>query len=231
VDGPEDSHALWLAFRTAICPVVVVKDGVEGVGTAFHLGNGWMASAAHVPEDVEEAYIPSGGAYRREPEPTELAAVVFHDRHDVCVFRSSSYATGDFEAERRRIHPRPEHRFDDVPLGGHYDDWIDRGMIMLSGVVIGYPPIPLANDLVPVVHDFCISAVIDRYDTGAAAFVLSGVPRGGFSGGPAIVGGRIEGRRSHPPASCSKSASTTWRHTPLSDCAGSAAVGAGARLS
>lgn len=193
-----DPHDLWMAFRPAVCPVIVVKDKVEGSGTAFHLGNGWMASASHVLQDVEEAWIPRGGAYRHEPDPIDLATVVHHDRHDVCVFKSGSYETRDFEAERPSIHPPPDQRFGHVPLGGHYDDWIDTGMIMLSGIVIGYPPIPLANDLVPVVHDFRISAVIDRYDTGAPAFVLSGVPRGGFSGGPAIVaGGWLLGVISH----------------------------------
>jgi len=40
-----------------------------------------------------------------------------------------------------------------------------------------------------VAHEFRISAVIDRYDTGTPAFILSGMPRGGFSGAPVIAQG------------------------------------------
>jgi hypothetical protein len=187
--GLAEPGALWRAFSQSVNPVVVSNDDGEGIWTAFHIGNGWMISAAHVLKDALEARLLAQNWGMFEDEPIDLAQVVHHDKLDVCIFKSALYATFDFEAQRRSIHPRPKHYYGRIPLGGHYDDWIDAGMIMLSGIVIGYPPIPFASAPVPVVHDFRINAVIDRYDTKKPAFVISGVPRGGFSGAPAILSG------------------------------------------
>ena len=171
-----------------MCPLVVQNAEGEGSATAFHIGNGWMLTAAHVLDAATGAAIARSRGYALDEE-IDLSKVTFHDLLDICIFRSAEYAEIDIEAERNSIGPRPEHYYGHIPLGGHYDDWIGDGMIMLSGIVIGYPPIPFSDSLVPVVHEFRVNAVIDRYDTRKPAFILSGVPRGGFSGGPAIAAG------------------------------------------
>jgi hypothetical protein len=73
-------------------------------------------------------------------------------------------------------------------LGSHLDDWINDSDFYLAPVLImGYPPIPFSSSprLVAVAGE--VNAVIDRYDLRHPHFIVSPLPRGGFSGGPAIV--------------------------------------------
>jgi hypothetical protein len=76
-----------------------------------------------------------------------------------------------------------------VPLGGHLDDWIGVGDFELSrALVLGYPPIPFAREPTLVAATGEVNAVVDL-DMGGATqvhFILSAVPRGGFSGGLAF---------------------------------------------
>lgn len=71
-------------------------------------------------------------------------------------------------------------------LGSHLDDWVGTSDFVLSEVVVlGYPPIPLAREPVLVATRAEVVAQIDRYDAPHVHFVLSSMPRGGFSGGVA----------------------------------------------
>lgn len=58
---------------------------------------------------------------------------------------------------------------------------------MLSKVlVMGYPPIPLSQGPVLVAVQGEINAIVDKYCGPHPHFVISSIPRGGFSGGPVI---------------------------------------------
>ncbi len=71
-------------------------------------------------------------------------------------------------------------------FGSHLDDWIGTSDFVLSEVlVLGYPPIPLARVPVLVATRAEVVAQIDRYDLPHVHFILSLMPRGGFSGGVA----------------------------------------------
>lgn len=150
--------------------VVVETPEGEAVGSAFHLGDGYYATACHVvcadnvtvkglwPEGVDEQFAV------RETYPDE--------RHDVAVIRIDHV-------------PRAS-----IPLGGHLNDWIrDEDFVLWEVLVMGYPPIPKSQRHVLVAVSGEVNAVIDRYDRHGATpdFVLSPLPRGGFSGGPAIA--------------------------------------------
>ncbi len=72
-----------------------------------------------------------------------------------------------------------------LELGGHYDDWINNEQWLLTrGIVFGYPPIPTSKNVTLVVDRVSVNAVVDTYRDRYVRFVVSGVPRGGFSGGP-----------------------------------------------
>jgi hypothetical protein len=74
-----------------------------------------------------------------------------------------------------------------VKLGIHWDDWVHRALWnMADAIILGYPPIPMVNtpQLVAAraeIHTF----VVPRH-VHSVHFILSAMPRGGFSGGVAI---------------------------------------------
>jgi hypothetical protein len=53
-------------------------------------------------------------------------------------------------------------------------------------LLLGYPPIPFSKDPVLVAAEGEVNAVIDKHISPHPHFILSAVPRSGFSGGPAI---------------------------------------------
>jgi hypothetical protein len=74
-----------------------------------------------------------------------------------------------------------------VPLGSHLDDWLGRSdFVLTEAVILGYPPVPMTREPVLVGARAEVNAQVDLYDTRHVHFVLSAMPRGGFSGGVAI---------------------------------------------
>jgi hypothetical protein len=70
----------------------------------------------------------------------------------------------------------------------HWDDWIYRGIWHLSdSIVLGYPPIPMSTSPLLIASKAQIHTYFIPRHAPHVHFVLSGTPRGGFSGGPAIT--------------------------------------------
>lgn len=166
---PLTLRTLFETYREAMALVEGRNDeGDTTVGSAFHLGDGFYATARHVLDDckVDLVYPEGHGA----EEGLEILDEWRHPESDVAVFRV------DFVAPSA------------IGLGGHLDDWIDDEQFLLAEtLVMGYPPVPLADRPVLVAATGEINAVIDRYDRKHPHFIVSPLPRGGFSGGPAIV--------------------------------------------
>lgn len=74
-----------------------------------------------------------------------------------------------------------------VPLETHLDDWINRFDFQLSeAIVLGYPPIPLSLEPPIVATRAEINATLDLRLSTSVHFILSAIPRGGFSGSLAL---------------------------------------------
>ena len=195
-------HANALAYVDVEAP-----DGRRSIGSGFHIGEGIFVTAQHVLkgrrivqvrvtepvgiraaelfpdltetliadwDNVVEEVIGSTPLYKHWTPPLAIAdGPVFHENPevDVAVFRA------------RDVHPA----VGVVLLGAHLDDWVYRGNWHLSeALVLGYPPIPMT--LQP--HLVAVRAQINTYVIPRISrqvhFILSAVPRGGFSGGPAL---------------------------------------------
>jgi hypothetical protein len=78
-----------------------------------------------------------------------------------------------------------------IPLGSHLDDWLnDDAFIANKVLVMGYPPIPTTTSPVLVAVEAEVVAIVDKYaGPRHPYFVLSNIPRGGFSGGPVLFSG------------------------------------------
>lgn len=79
-----------------------------------------------------------------------------------------------------------------VPLGGHLDDWVGEADFVLSDVlVMGYPPVPMTTEPALLVARGEVAATVDaRLGPGGRQmqFLVSTMPRGGYSGGLAYSG-------------------------------------------
>jgi hypothetical protein len=187
-------------------------DGTRSIGSAFHVGDGVFVTARHVleknrvievritepveistreyfrdvakkevTEEAIRAYDEGLGDPSRAPilwthhlEPLEIVeGPCFPDNPDldVAAFRV------------RKVHPAAGA----VKLGIHWDDWVDRHLWHLSdAVVLGYPPVPMVNQPVLVAARAEIHTLVVPRHVRFVHFILSAMPRGGFSGGVAI---------------------------------------------
>jgi hypothetical protein len=74
-----------------------------------------------------------------------------------------------------------------IKLGSNLDNILDRrDLVLTEAIVLGYPPVPKTREPVLIGARAEVNAVIGRYDAPDIHFVLSSMPRGGFSGGVAI---------------------------------------------
>jgi hypothetical protein len=193
---------LYHRYGGCMAFIAIENSTGHGIGTAFHVGDGVFVTARHVLEGakIDEIRLTDGHLFFRSDlfagnkgthsviEPNSQKVTIhprgilkvcegpfFHpDEHeDVACFRVEGMAPGAVS----------------IPLGGHLDDWIGQGDFELSGcLVLGYPPVPFTREPLLIAVETHINAVVDVTISGKSSvrFVLSAIPRGGFSGGVAI---------------------------------------------
>lgn len=163
---------------------VKTKAGDLSNGSAFHIGDGWLATAAHVVRDVEIEEVVSEYCKTN----LQIERIIFHadDRIDLAIIKTdldlSHYLT------KTTIVDSPEGfvKTDHLAIGGHLDDWIGDELVLSKVLLMGYPPIPFSNRAVLLASEGEVNAVVDKYNGPHPHFVLSNMGRGGYSGGPVI---------------------------------------------
>ena len=168
------------------CEAIVLITGKSAVGdvvsgTGFHIGNGVIATARHVAE-VQELGI------HYKSNVLQTGRTLYHrdERVDLAVIETS-FADHWFEkisyhGDERRTTGRSSF----VPMGGHLDDWIGDEFILSRVLLMGYPHVPLTRETVLLAVQGEINGIVDKYVTPHPYFIISSVPRGGFSGGPVL---------------------------------------------
>jgi S1-C subfamily serine protease len=165
---------------------VTVRDqkGDLHTGSAFHIGDGWLVTAAHVirggdlEEIVSECY----------PQLLNLEGIIFHPDESVDLALLKTNLDLRHYLERTTIHSPPEGfiQTDHIQIGGHLDDWIGDELVMTNVLLMGYPPIPFSHSSMLMAARGEVNAVLDRYNARHPYFVISCMGRGGYSGGPVI---------------------------------------------
>ena len=188
-------HAAAMAYVE-----VTDRNGDIGVGSAFHVGDGVFLTARHVAEAMSISSIHSTECLFLPPEEaypdlstdqieqwskalgftpltrTPMGAMnlaggpYFHpnEKVDIAAFRVDC------------VHPRLPH----VALGTHLDDWVkDEDWMLSEALILGYPPIPLATSTHLLAVRAEINAVVGVMHSKNVHFIVSAIPRGGFSGG------------------------------------------------
>ena len=184
---PTDMADLYRKFH--VCMVRVTSesaDGTLGCGAAFHIGDGWLATARHVIDHGELKELaqhdrPDGLVCDRiiYPNDEDVDLALIHTNFDLTHYMTKTTIVGYDQAWKA----------DHIAIGGHLDDWISDDWMMLTEVLLmGYPPIPFSKRRGLVAMRGEVNAVIDMYrGPRHPHFIISPLPRGGFSGGPVLT--------------------------------------------
>jgi hypothetical protein len=197
----QQAREMFELYRSSVAYVEVqTSEGGVEIGSAFHVGDGIFVTARHVIEGnsilkvgtTEQTYIPLKG-----DEATAARTHLYHDGQKEPVH--SIWPTGLIVDRGPFFHSDPlvdiavfgvqllDPRTPALPLGGHLDDLIGQSDFVLTDVlVLGYPPLPLTSEPHLVAARADVIAQVDRYDIPHVHFILSAMPRGGFSGGVAL---------------------------------------------
>ncbi|BAJ01169.1 S1 family peptidase [Shewanella violacea] len=185
-DKKTDIQKLYAQYAGAVAYVTVEDDEQnEGIGSAFHIGDGIFVTAKHVIDNKKILEVATTKRIEltqetideeKEPEIIIIEPKVHNiiegpfvnENEDISVFKVD--LENDF--------------FPSVQLGSHTSHEITDSQFVLANVlVIGYPPIPFTNTPNQVVASGQVNAVIDVRHSDYVHFVLSTMARGGFSGG------------------------------------------------
>lgn len=161
-------------------------------GAAFHIGHGCLATARHVVDGVDVTEIVSSDSHC--VSPVNIREMHFHENRDIDL----AILETDFSLEHYmnsvmiiRVDGRLREKVDYIPIGSHLDYLMGDHFILSKAMLLGFPPIPRASRPVPFAVEVEVNAIIHRYDTPHPNFVISAVPRGGFSGGPVFSDSRF----------------------------------------
>ncbi len=173
----------YLRAAGAIAFVAVIDaKGVEGIGSAFHIGERIFVTARHVVDGVtireiattkSTRFADEVGAKSTGPQRLEISDGPYFGPHDldVAVFRVKLGAM-----------PLPA-----ITVSQHTDYELGENDLVLSDIlVVGYPPIPFTTVPSQVVSLGQINAVVRVRHSPVLHFIASTMARGGFSGGVAL---------------------------------------------
>lgn len=144
---------------------VRTPDGDLSNGTAFHIGGGAFITARHVVDGNE--FVELVG---EDCGATELSVSSVHlpeeQQVDLALLDTDFSLHHYMERTRVIIDERGAERdkLDQIPLGGHLDDWVGNELLLSRAYSFGFPVIPRSSGPVLTVVEAQVNAIIDRYD-------------------------------------------------------------------
>jgi len=162
---------------------VRTQDGDLSTGSAFHIGDGWLATAAHVLRggEIEEVV-------GHRDHKVQIDRVIYHsdERVDLALLKTdldlSHYLT-----KTTIVNPLEGFfQTDHISIGGHLDDWIGDELVLSKVLLMGFPPVPFSREPVLLAAEGEVNAVVDKYSGPHPHFIISCIGRGGYSGGPVL---------------------------------------------
>lgn len=173
---------LYGIFGASVVAVITVdQSGDQGIGTAFHIGEGTFVTAAHVVSGKKKCSVALDDYRIMRLSDISPGNLELHDRQSI-PFSALPHPDSNKDVAVFSIPALSQ--LPSVPLGDHLDDWItDHDFVLDEVLVLGFPPIPLAASPILVAARGQINAVVDLINLSHVHFVVSTMARGGFSGG------------------------------------------------
>ena len=145
-----DNFRFWtrrtfIEYRGSVAFIATLdSNDNEGIGSAFHVGNGVFVTARHVLED------------------RTVKEIGFDDDSIICLLNDKAAHSRALRLPSIEITGGPHFHADPkvdlacftlsiqptsyIPLGGHLDDWLTQYELVLNRtLVMGYPPIPFSD--------------------------------------------------------------------------------------
>ncbi|SFS24135.1 serine protease [Pseudomonas sp. NFACC42-2] len=195
-------RALYQEFSVAMAYVAIEQpDGTEGIGSAFHVGDGVFVTARHVVDGnkildiatVTRSYIPLSGEDAEKSDVTVISGKTQFKAHSITP-STLTITKGPFFHEDKDIDiaifkvSGLDPYTPAIPLGDHLDDWLGIDDFVLTEVlVLGFPPVPFARQPTLIGARGEVNALMDLRHSRHVHFIVSAMPRGGFSGGVVIT--------------------------------------------
>lgn len=180
-----DLLTLFQSYRRALVRITVQTPiGDLSTGTAFHIGDGWLVTAAHVLQGGIVQEVVSEYASAR----LTVQSVIFNgdDRIDLALMKTDLDLSHYLHMTTIHSPPKGFVKTDHIEIGGHLDDWIGDELVLSKVLLMGYPPIPFSQHAVLLASEGEVNAVVDKYSGPHPHFIISCPARGGFSGGPVL---------------------------------------------
>lgn len=182
------ANTQFCQFRSCVAYVETCdKNGIVGIGTCFHVGEGVFVTARHVIESktITKIGFDDFDANRELVETRENLGTKKKHGSVTIVGGPHFHADNTVDVACFKVQPYPTSF---ILLGGHLDDWLGQYELVLNRtIVLGYPPIPLSDRPVLVASVGEINALVDKYVGSHPHFIISTMARGGFSGSPVLV--------------------------------------------
>lgn len=173
-------HETYVRAAGAVAFVAVIdQNGDEGIGTAFHIGDGIFVTARHVVDGVT---IKEVATTKSVQLTEEIGGKVVPPRH-LKILDGPYFGPEDLDVAIFRVDlggvPLPA-----IAVSDHTDYSLGENDLVLSDIlVVGYPPIPFTTIPSQVVTLGQINAVVRVRHSPVLHFIASTMARGGFSGG------------------------------------------------
>lgn len=181
-----DLHTLFRKYTQCIVRVQVeLSNGDTGNGTAFHIGGGAFATAAHVVRGYLNPTLHQGDT-RHEQPGWPVSDILYHPDSNVDLAILLSDLWQEHPVKHTEESASDEAPANHIEIPEMWGEWIEDSLVLTRGVICGYPSIPRSDGAYKLAVSAEINSDIQRYDVPGVHFVVSSTARGGFSGAPFI---------------------------------------------
>ena len=154
-------NQFFYKFRPTIIALETVSNsGDKGLGTGFHVGNGFVITARHIVEGMQSVRLIASHA-----KGGKIEEIIFSKNQlaDVALLRTNLNFSNYLE--NTYIHGMEYQKTDHLTLGVEWDDFADESLVLYDVIVMGYPPIPTAFPTLVTIRTQ-VNAIIDQYPIG-----------------------------------------------------------------